>query len=242
MNAVVMQLTLRGLLGRRRAALFVVLPVLLLLLAGLVRWATGGELSGTVGLINEFALGILLPVMCLLIGTAVIGSEIDDGSIVYLLAKPVPRRTIVLSKLLIAWLAMLAFAVLPIVLAVQVAGDDGGSLGVAYGVTALLGGMAYTALFIALSVVTRNAVVIGLLYALVWETVLGGYVPGVRNVSVRQWALAVGEELLGDRARTLGVLSEVGVVSGLALLAVVTVGAVVIAVRRLQTIRITSGD
>ena len=242
MNAVVMQLTRRGLLGRRRAALFVVLPVLLLLLAGLVRWATGGLQSGTVGLINEFALGILLPVMCLLIGTSVIGSEIDDGSIVYLLAKPVPRRTIVFSKLVVAWAAMLVFAVLPIVLAVQIAGDDGGQLGVAYGVTALLGGIAYTALFIALSIVTRNAVVIGLLYALVWETVLGGYVPGVRNVSVRQRALAVGEELLGDRARALGVLSEVGLTSALVLLAVVTVGAVVIGVRRLQTIRITTGD
>ena len=242
MNAVVMQLTLRGLLGRRRAALFVILPVLLLLLAGLVRWATGGLESGTVGLINEFALGVLLPVMCLLIGTSAIGSEIDDGSIVYLLAKPVPRRAIVLSKLVVAWAAMLVFAVLPVIVAVQISGDDGGRLGLAYGVTALLGGTAYTAVFVALSIVTRNAVVIGLLYALVWETVLGGYVPGVRNVSVRQWALAVGEQLLGDRARALGVLSEVGLASALMLLTVVTVGAVVIAVRRLQTLRITTGD
>ena len=242
MNAVVMNLTMRGLFGRRRALLLVILPVLLLLLAALVRWGTGGELSGTVGLINEFALGILLPVMCLLIGTSVIGSEIDDGSIVYLLAKPVPRRTILFSKLTIAWAAMLVLAVLPVVLATQIAGDDGGRLGLAYGVTALLGGVAYTALFIALSVATRNAVVIGLLYALVWETVLGGYVPGVRNVSVRQWALAAGEDLLGGQARSLGVLSAVGLTPALILLAAVTVIAVVISIRRLQTLRLTTGD
>ena len=242
MNAVVMQLTVRGLLGRRRAALLILLPVLLLLLAGLVRWATGGLQSGTVVLVNEFALGILLPVMCLLIGTAVIGSEIDDGSIVYLLAKPVPRRTIVLSKLGVAWAAMAVFAVLPIVLAVQIAGDDGGQLGVAYGLTALLAGIAYTALFIALSIVTRNAVVIGLLYALVWETVLGGYVPGVRDVSVRQWALAPAEELLGFRASTWGVTSEVSLAVGLTLLAVVTMGAVWLAIRKLQTLRLAAAD
>jgi len=242
MNAVVMQLTLRGLLGRRRAVLFVILPALLLLLAALVRWATGGLLSGTVGLTNEFALGALLPLMCLLIGTSVIGSEIDDGSIVYLLAKPVPRRTILFSKLVIAWAATVAFAVIPIIVAVEIAGDEGGELGLAYGVTALLGGLAYTAVFIALSVVTRNAVIVGLLYALVWETVLGGYVPGVRNVSVRQWALAVGEELLGNRARAVGVSSDVGVTAALVLLAVATAAAIVIAVRRLQTLRLNVGD
>src|SRR5665647_1059609 len=199
MNAVVMGLTLRGLLGRRRSLLLVILPVLLLLLAALIRWASDGEVEGTVFLAGNFAMGTLLPLMCLLIGTGVIGSEIDDGSIVYLLAKPVPRRTILLSKLVIAWGAALVFAVLPIVAAVEIAGDDGGRLGTAYGVAAALAAITYTAIFVALSVVTRNAVIIGLLYALLWETVLGGYVPGVRNVSVRQWALAAAEHGLPEQ-------------------------------------------
>ena len=103
-------------------------------------------------------------------------------------------------------------------------------------------GLAGTAIFVALSVVTRNAVIIGLLYALLWETVLGGYVPGVRNVSVRQWALAAAERLLGDRATMWGVTSEVSLTAALALLAVATIGAVVLAVRRLQTLRLTSAD
>ena len=94
----------------------------------------------------------------------------------------------------------------------------------------------------ALSVVTRNAVIIGLLYALLWETVLGGYVPGVRNVSVRQWALAAAERILGDRATMWRVTSDVSLTAALALLAVATIGAVVLAVRRLQTLRLTSAD
>ena len=242
MNAVVVDLTLRGLLGRRRSALLVILPLLLLAMAGLVRWASGGEPLNTVNLVDAFALGTLLPLMCLLIGTGVIGSEIDDGSIVYLLAKPVPRRTILLSKLVVAWGAALVFAVLPIVVAVEIAGDDGGRLGAAYGVAAALAAIAYTALFVALSVVTRNAVIIGLLYALLWESVLGGYVPGVRNVSVRQWALAAAERILGDRATMWGVTSDVSLSAALALLAVATIGAVVLAVRRLQTLRLTTAD
>src|SRR5674476_1373297 len=210
--------------------------------AALIRWASGGEPLNTVNLVNAFALGTLLPLICLLIGTGVIGSEIDDGSIVYLLAKPVPRRTILLSKLVVAWGAALVFAVLPIVAAVEIAGDDGGRLGAAYGVAAALAAITYTAIFVALSVVTRNAVILGLLYALLWETVLGGYVPGVRNVSVRQWALAAAERILGDRATMWGVTSEVSLTAALALLAVATIGAVVLAVRRLQTLRLTSAD
>ena len=242
MNPVVMHLTMRGLLGRRRAVLLVLLPLLLLLMAGLVRWASGGEPVSTVKLTNEFALGTLLPLMCLLIGTGVIGTEIDDGSIVYLLAKPVPRRTILWSKLIVAWGATLVFAVLPIIAAVEIAGDEGTRLGWAYGVTAALAALAYTAVFVALSVVTRNVVIIGLLYALLWETVLGGYVPGVRNVSVRQWALAAAERILGDRAPAWGVTSDVSLTAALVLLAATTTGAIVLAVRRLQTLPLTTRD
>jgi len=66
--------------------------------------------------------------MCLLISTGVIGAEIDDGSIVYMLAKPIPRRTIVFSKMVVAVGAAFVFAVLPTIIAVEIAGDDGGRL------------------------------------------------------------------------------------------------------------------
>ncbi len=243
MNPVVMRLTMRGLLGRRRAVLLLILPAVLLLLALLTRLASDASPSASAGLTGGFAMGTLLPLMCLLIGTGVIGPEIDDGSIVYLLAKPLPRRTIIWSKLAVAIPAALAFAVLPTMAAAAIAGDDGFRLTLAYGVTATLAAIAYTAIFVALSVATRNAVIIGLLYALVWETVLGGYVPGVRDVSVRQWALAPAENLLGaEAAARWGVTSVVSVPVGLSLLAAATALAVFVAVRRLQTLRLVTAD
>ncbi len=205
----VVGLTVRGLLGRRRSLLLIVLPVLLLVLAGLTRWASEGSVTASAGLTGGFAMGTLLPLMCLLIGTGVIGPEIDDGSIVYLLAKPLPRRTILLAKLGVGLAAMLVFAVLPVMASAAIAGDEGLKLTAAYGLAALLAGIAYTTVFVALSVLTRNAVIIGLLYALLWETVLGGFVPGIRAVSVRQWALAPAEALLGDNAKAWGVESAV---------------------------------
>jgi ABC-2 type transport system permease protein len=242
MNPVVVQLTVRGLLGRRRSVLLVILPVLLLGLAALTRWASHASPGASANLAGDFAMGTLLPLMCLLIGTGVIGPEIDDGSIVYLLAKPVPRRTILLSKLAVALVTTVVFAVLPIAAATAIAGDEGLRLTAAYGLAALLAGIAYTTIFVCLSVLTRNAVVIGLLYALLWESVLGGYVPGVRDVSVRQWALAPAEHLLGARAADWGVASAVTVPVGVTLLVVVTLGAAWLATGRLKTLRLAAAD
>ena len=45
----------------------------------------------------------LLPLTAVLLATAAIGSEIEDGTIVYLLAKPAERWRIVAGKLLAAW-------------------------------------------------------------------------------------------------------------------------------------------
>lgn len=242
MNPVVVQLTVRGLLGRRRSLLLIILPALLLGLAALTRWATDGSPTAAAHLAGDFGMGTLLPLMCLLIGTGVINPEIDDGSIVYLLAKPVPRRSILLAKLAVALATMLVFAVLPIMAATALAGDDSLKLTAAYGVAAALAGIAYTTIFVALSVLTRNAVIVGLLYALLWESVLGGYVPGVRDVSVRQWALAPAEAMLGNEAQFWGVESAVTVGVGLTLLAVVTVGAAWLSVARLKVLRLAAAD
>lgn len=242
MNPVVMQLTVRGLLGRRRSVLLLILPALLLGLAALTRWAADGSPSASAGLTGDFAMGTLLPLMCLLVGTGVIGPEIDDGSIVHLLAKPVPRRTILLSKLAVALGATVVLAVLPIMAGAAIAGDEGFRLTAAYGLAALLAGVTYTTIFVTLSVLTRNAVIAGLLYALLWESVLGGFVPGVRDASVRQWALAAAERVLGPDAAGWGVQSDVSMPVGLILLAVVTVGAAWLAIARLKTLRLTAAD
>ena len=43
-----------------------------------------------------------MPLVAVIFGTGALGSELDDGTVVYLLAKPVPRD-ILLVKLVVAW-------------------------------------------------------------------------------------------------------------------------------------------
>ncbi len=246
MNATVALLTYRSLLGRRRTLVMALLPLALLGLCTLARVLAGldpdiaRELEGQLApdLLGAFGIAILMPLLTLIAGTGSIGPEIDEGSIVYLLAKPLNRYSIVVTKLAVAIGVVVAFGVLPIGVAGVVLTGEVGTITVAFALGALAAGIAYSAVYLLLAVITRNAVVIGLIYALIWESLVGGLVPGAQTLSVQQWSLSVVQRALGDSAELLGVEAAVGFGTGLVLLAVVTVGATVYAGRRLQTLRL----
>lgn len=195
LNRVVMRLTLKSLLGGRRLLALLVLPALLVALATLVRTLGGEDVDAARAIAAVFGLGTLMPLLGLIAGTGAIGPEIGDGSIVYILAKPLKRRRIIGSKLMVASGVAIAFGALPIWLVGVILTGEPGGLSLAIGVAAAAAAVAYCALFLLLAVVTRNAVVVGLLYALVWETTVGQFVPGAQALSVQQWSLSIAEHL-----------------------------------------------
>ena len=242
MNATIARLTVRSLLGRRRALLLLALPVVLLLLAAFTRAVAGQDERTTVGMLGGFTLGTVLPLLGLIAGSGAIGPEIDDGSIVYLLSKPVSRFSIVNTKAAVALATVIAFGVVPTLLAGLVLSGTTDGLAFAYAAGALVASFAYVALFLLLAVVTRQAVVIGLLYAIVWESLVGTFIPGARALSVQQWSLSLTEKLLGDHARDLDVHAAVGLGTGLTLLVAVTAAGTWYAGWRLRSLRLTSDD
>ncbi len=242
MNPTVALLTARGLLGRRRALLLLALPVLLLLLSGLVRGLVGPDQALSVALLGGFTLGTVVPLLGLIVGTGAIGPEIDDGSIVYLLSKPISRFTIATTKVVVAAGIVTVVAAIPTYLAGLLLTGTADGIAVSYAIGAAVAGLGYSALFVLLAVLTRNAVVAGLAYAVLWETLIGGYVPGAQAVSIQQWALAVTERVLGDGAGRLGVASAVTLPTATALLAVVVLGGTWYAGSRLRTLRLTSDE
>jgi len=246
MNATVASLTSRSLLGRKRTLVLLLLPLALLALCILARVLAGldsdieRQLDGSLApdLLGAFGIAILMPLLTLIAGTGSIGPEIEDGSIVYLLAKPLNRYSIVVTKLVVAIGVVIAFGVVPIAVAGVVLTGQVGTVTVGYTVGALAAGIAYSAVFLLLAVVTRNAVVVGLIYALIWESLVGGLVPGAQTLSIQQWSLAVVRQVLGDSAERLGVEAAVGFGAGLVLLTVVTLVATGYAGRRLQSLRL----
>jgi ABC-2 type transport system permease protein len=191
--ATIVRLGVRSVFGRRRGILLFVLPVVLVGLAVLVRVLVGEDLRAARNTLDALGLVVVVPLVALLATTGLLAPEIDDGSIAYLLAKPISRHLIVASKLVVAAGCVLAFAVLPMLIAGLVLYADEPRLGLGFALGSLAAGLAYCALFAYLSVLTRHAVVVGLIYLLVWEGLLGGLLDGVRWLSITRWAQAITE-------------------------------------------------
>ncbi|WP_030271081.1 ABC transporter permease [Streptomyces sp. NRRL B-24484] len=229
MNVTVARLTVRGLLGRRRGILLLVVPALLLLVAVIARLTADApeDLAATV--LGRLGMGTLLPILALVVGTGVIATEIEDGSIVYLLAKPLPRHWIVTTKLAVAVATTWVLAAVPTLIAGLLLCGTRDGLAVAYTAGTLVAGAVYSALFLLLGVATRHAVVAGLGYALVWESVVGNFVPGARTLSVQQWGLSVAKSIAVQGSVTADVALGVAV----PLLVVVAVASTLLAAVRL---------
>jgi ABC-2 type transport system permease protein len=225
-------ITSRGLFGRRRFLLLLPLPVLVVGLALLARslGATPDQWGQPVLVGLGFA--VVLPVMALIVGTGVLGSEIDDGTIVHILSKPVPRREIVLAKLAVAATVIAITVGVPMFVTGLVAGSVRLAIGVAIG--CVLGGLAYSALFLALSLVTRRPVLVGLVYVLLWEGVLGNALSGTRVLSIEQYVIAISDRV-ADSELLHGTLSlPLSVVMAL----VFTVAGTALAIDRLRSFSI----
>ena len=242
MNAVVAQLTARSLLGRRRVLLLLMLPAVLLMLCTAARLMAGPDLEIAVDILSTFALGTVVPLLGLIAGAGSIGPEIDDGSIVYLMSKPVSRHSIVVSKLAVAIAVVAVVAALPTLLAGLLMGGTEEGLAVGYAIGAVSAGLAYCALFVLLAILTRNAVVVGLVYVLIWESLVGNFVPGAQVLSIQQWGLAITEKLVGSSAAGLGVSSAVSFGRGALLLVVLTLACTWYAGLRLRTLRLTGTE
>ncbi|MFE9042931.1 ABC transporter permease [Streptomyces sp. NPDC012421] len=234
----VARLTYRALLGRRRAAILFLLPGLLLLIATAVRVINGADDQVAADLLGGFALATMVPLIGVIAGTGAIGPEIDDGSIVYLLSKPVKRPTIITTKLIVAIAVTMAFSAVPTLIAGFILNGNGQQVAVAYMVAALVASIAYSALFLLLGTVSRHAVVIGLVYALVWEALFGSLIAGARTLSVQQWALALAEKVTGEGL----ISSDVALPTASVLLVAVTLGATWFAGHKLRTLKLAGEE
>jgi ABC-2 type transport system permease protein len=191
MNGTIAKLALQALLGRRRFYLLLAFPVLLIGLVGLVTALTDGEAAWEI--LPGLGYPLVLPLVAILAASSVLGPEVDDGSIVYLLSKPVSRYGVAISKWLVALAATLAAGALPIYVAALITGDSARAAALFVG--AAVAGTTYSALFLAISAVTRHAVIASLMFVLIWESLLGNLFTGVAWLSIGQWGVRVGHAI-----------------------------------------------
>lgn len=140
-----------------------------------------------------FVLGVLLPLSAVIFGTGAFGLDLDEGTLVYLLVKPLPRWHVVLSRYVVAVLATVA-VMLPAVLLPWLVLRTSAipfSTAVAAMAGAAVGALLYAAVFIPLGISSKRALVIGLLYIVIIEELASRSFAGARSLSIREYAVAV---------------------------------------------------
>jgi ABC-2 type transport system permease protein len=229
-NGVIIKITLRATLGRRRAWLFGALAVLLIAISALLKATANSpvwppEVLGQVGY-------LVLALTALIVGGSVIGAEVEDGSIVHLLATPVSRRTVVFSKYLVALGLTILFASVPEYIAGAIATGAGSKLAIGLFVGSLVSAAVYCALFVTLTAMFSpgRALATGLLYILAWEGLLASLVPGVALLSAKEYGLAVANAFANNSSLNANLSLGTGVGMAIA----VTVLAIILAVNRLS--------
>lgn len=232
-------ITLRGLAGRRRMLLMLVLVALPVLVGVLLRLVGGGHETGRI--LDALVIRTVLPLVALVIGTAAIGSEIEDGTIVYLLVKPIPRWRTAVVKAIVAAALTAALVVPPVIVTgLLVSGFGSASLAttIGFALAALVGGTAYAFVFTALGTITSRALLVGLVYTLLWEGVLAGLLEGTRYLSIRGATLGLAAAWSGDAP------SPAALAPGVALVVIVAAigGAFAITAYALARFQVRSAD
>ncbi len=141
-------------------------------------------------LILVFA-SILVPLCALAYGTGGMGAEREDKTLVYLLASPLPRWTMVLAKWCAATPLTLISVFAALALYCWLAGDVGMTALGLYALPILLVTLAYLGLFHFFAVAFRHATIVAVIYALFIEVLLGNLPGIVKRVAVHYYGRSI---------------------------------------------------
>jgi len=148
------------------------------------------HLSDGTQVIANLGLALVTPVVALVLASSVLGDPNEDGTLVYLWLRPVPRWNLAVAATTAALTVSMPVVVVPLTIAAAATKAGGGLLvgAVAPSVVAVV---AYTGIFTFLGLRVKRAMAWGLAYILVWEGFIARAGGGTGFLSVRQHTVSV---------------------------------------------------
>ena len=186
-------------------------------------------------LFRNLTMPVLLPVVSLAFSTAALGNELRRGTITNLLLKPIRRWAILGAEYLAAVVATLA-VLLPAEVVAQLLAARGVGSGILLEATLVataVGVLVYSAIGMLLSLLLSRALLVGLVYALLWEGAVVGVAPSASSLSVRGYVEGAFSALL-DAGGGPELTTRLGPLSSGLLAVLVTAAALFLAHGRLS--------
>jgi ABC-2 type transport system permease protein len=141
------------------------------------------------GVLSAMLSGSIMPLVVLAIGGAAFANETEDRTLANLTLSPLPRWKIVWAKLLGVMTVAGPFIVSSAFFTAYIGftGDPVATLAIT--ASSVAGLALYGAAFTWLGLVTTRAIGFGLLYIMLWEGFITGFVSGARVLSIRHYAV-----------------------------------------------------
>ena len=213
----------------------VILTLISLLPAGVVALIAQLDEVDTAGVVGSnfepLIVSLILPLVVMVLASSAFGNELEDRTLSLLTTKPVPRWSLVLSKLMgtIAVAGPVLVGVSVILMALPPDRSAGVIAAAAAGTA--VGVVVYASVFTWAGLVTTRALAFGLVYVLLWEALITAFLSGTRYLSVRSYMIGV---MHGMEGSPFNEELAIGMTTALIGAAVVTVVFFALAVRRLS--------
>ncbi|MEM9566069.1 MAG: hypothetical protein AAGA93_25845 [Actinomycetota bacterium] len=195
------RLVLRHQLTRGRLVLFGVILTICTILGWLIGRSNVTRVADTVDVVSAFGLGLIVPVVALVLGSAALGNWVEDETLVYVWLRPVARSRLALAAVAAAATVAVPITVfsLGIMAALGSGGDADALLGTVIGST--LGSLAYVAVFVALGLLVKRALLWGLVYVFIWEFFIARAGDGAARLSINSYASSLLADYSGQSIR-----------------------------------------
>ncbi len=180
-------------------------------------------------LVDSYGLSLLIPVVALMFASAALGDLAEDGTLVYLWLRPVPRYQLALAAVAASVTVVVPVALIPLLVGAAISGG-GIRLIDATAAGGMLATVAYSAVFCGLGLRVRRALAWGLAYLLIWEQAVARVSHGAARVSL----FVSTRSLAAYLARRPPPHNAVAWTTGLILPLVVAFAAVVVTTRSLN--------
>jgi ABC-2 type transport system permease protein len=179
--------------------------------------------------VDSYGLSLLIPVVALMFASAALGDLAEDGTLVYLWLRPLPRWQLALAALAASVTVVVPLAVAPLVIGAALSGGGIRLVGAA-AAGGMLATVAYSAVFCGLGLRVRRALAWGLAYLLIWEQAVARVSHGAARASLFISTRSVAAHL----AQHAPPRNAVAWTTGLAFPLVVAVAAVIVTTRSLD--------
>ena len=181
---------LKQLISKGRLIGISILGLLPILLGWVIGRQSEDPLEAGVGFVSYMGLSILIPVIALIFASASLGDTREDGTLVYLWLRPIPRWSVTGGAWAASVTITLPLTVIPMVIAAILL-DAGNALISATILTSILAVCAYCGIFLLLGLMVKNPVLWGLAYIFVWEATIASFAKPAASLAVSGYSRAI---------------------------------------------------